>query len=353
MMETNKEKNSKFGVVGKLYHDSIKWLSSHKWPAFFLAHGGIHILLLIGCIIGAFFMYNEIQSYNKRTFRQFSFRIEGDTLHNYNLSHVSMHIVRATNNNDKKLGYIEGINYHFKYGERRDSISPLNTLVCNIKPYEGLNVDAIQKITLCFDDSTFFESIPPQKEGIKRPEDITNHETAKFGGDYYESKIKSSHYHAFTADDPIKEDKIAFTGPNITNNWEDNNPYLCCFYGIHAVPGSYNLDDNSIIIIQYNHYPYMEGPNSTGSQNDMFVEAPMTVESIYPQPTELTIENIIYRGKDVEKVFEQGGVYVTAVDPIKKANGDRMEFLWTVLIGTIIAFSLDIIVQLVIKWRKL
>lgn len=339
------------GMLKKYYQRSINWLSGHKWPAFILAHGGLHILVLLSCIVGAFFMYGEIQSYNKRSFRQFSFRIEGDTLKNFNLSHVSVHVVRATNVIDKKFGYIDGFNYHFKYGKKKDSNSYHKTLVCSVDPYKGMTVDAIQKITIVFDDSTIFESIPQNEEGVNK--NITQHRTAKFGGSYYESKIKSYHYHAFTVDDTIKEDEIRFIGPNITNNWEDKSPYLCSFYGIHAIPGSYDLDTNSVIRIQYNQYPYKEGPNSTHSENDMFIDAPMTIESVYPQPTELTLENIIYRGKDVEKVFEQGGIYVTAIDPVKKSRSDRMEFLWTVLIGTIIAFSLDIIVQLVIKWRKL
>lgn len=85
----------------------------------------------------------------------------------------------------------------------------------------------------------------------------------------------------------------------------------------------------------------------------MFKYPPTVIEKVIPEPTELTIENIIYRGKDIERVFEQGGVYMTAVDNIKKVHADRMEFLWTVLIGTIIAFALDIIIQLILKWRKL
>ena len=79
----------------------------------------------------------------------------------------------------------------------------------------------------------------------------------------------------------------------------------------------------------------------------------MVIESVFPTPTEITLENIIYDGKNVEKVFEQGGVYVTAVDPVKKAHANRMEFLWTVFIGVTLAFALDIIVQLILKWRKL
>ena len=52
-------------------------------------------------------------------------------------------------------------------------------------------------------------------------------------------------------------------------------------------------------------------------------------------------------------IFVISFIYVTAVDHVKEAKAIRMEFLWTVLIGTIIAFALDIAVHLIIKWRKL
>ena len=80
---------------------------------------------------------------------------------------------------------------------------------------------------------------------------------------------------------------------------------------------------------------------------------PIVIDNIIPKPTDMNLQYIQYKGKDVEKVFEQGGIYFTATDKLKQAKANRMEFLWTVLIGIIIAFALDIIVHLILKWRKL
>jgi len=345
---------SLFALIKKWYNGAIRFLVSMKCVAYFLAHGGFHMVIMALCFILSYCIYQKIQTYNHQDFRQFSFRIEGDTLNNYKLSHISIHHTKANPSKNDVVNYVEGFICHFKYGIRKDSLKELNTLVCNVKPYEGLIVDAIQKITLTFDDSVYFDNVSEDKEGIKTPDAITPHNTGKFGGDYHENKCKSYHYCAFTKEDTIKEDQIGFHGPNITNNWEGDNPYFACFYGFHALPGTYDLDDNSVIMITYNKYPYKEqGLYWSGSKDDMFLEAPMSIESIYPQPTELTLQNIVYRGKDVEKVFEQGGIYVTAVDPLRKAEADKRVFGLTVLIGILLAFALDIFVQLVIKWRKL
>ena len=46
-------------------------------------------------------------------------------------------------------------------------------------------------------------------------------------------------------------------------------------------------------------------------------------------------------------------VYISGVDPEKKEIVEKQNLRSTVLLGTIIAFMLDIIVRLIIKWRKL
>ncbi len=330
-----------------IYKKSVAYLAKHKLPAFILSHGGLHILVLLLCIIGAVFMYGEVQKYNKRTFRQFSFRIEGDTLENYLLTHFDMSIRRLQDSS----GY-DAIDYKFQYGRKKDVSQPLNTLVCNVIPHSGKIVDAIQQITVTVDDYTVFDK-ETMHIGATSFSEESPANTAKVCYNYLINKVTAFHFDVFTSGDNIKKSLYTIKIPYLTNDWDSDNPYLCCFYGVHAIPWSFDLDSTSTLTIPYNEYPYKVSGNYVSEKNDMFENAPMTIEMVLPRPTEMTLEKIIYKGKDIEKVFEQGGVYVSAVDPVKKAKANRMEFLWTVLIGTIIAFALDIMVQLVIKWRKL
>lgn len=351
-METGNElkKTSRQNGFVKCYKWVISVLVRNKQIAFFLSHGGLHFLALIVCIIGAIFMYNAIQGYNQRTIRQFTMRIEGDTLNNYFLSHISLHHILKVDS-DKGRSTFESINYHFKYGRRK--AAKLKTSPYEIGPYGDCDVDVIQKVSFYIEDSSLVVSIPESDTGWTSPETRDKHHTSKIEGVDYHNKLYTTYYHYFTVDDTIKEDDFEYLEPNMINKWDDKNPYFSSFIGIHAVKGSYDLDSTSRIMIQYNFYPYKEGANSYKLDNDFFAEAPMTIEGVLPVPSEITLENIIYKGKDVEKVFEQGGIYITAVDPVKKAQADKMEFLLTVLLGTICAFALDIIVQLILKWRKL
>ena len=332
-----------------LYKNSLHFLALHKLPAFVLSHGGLHIVVLLFCIICAFFMYGEVQKYNKRTFRQLSFRIEGDTLKNYEINHIDMKIFRAKTDSVSN----DVFSYKFQYRERIDSSRMLNTLLFNAGPYKGKKIDLVQKITVTVDDSTLIKNNIKNGEDVRKPGQLTPNNTAKYKANYIVNNFTSFNFMAFTADDHVKKDLYGFAAPNIANDWDSDNPYLCCFYGVHAIAGTYDLDENSVLEIQYNDYPYKVGQKFIGKENDMFNEDPMTIETVLPKPTEMTLEKISYKGKDIEKVFEQGGIYVTAVDHVKEAKAIRMEFLWTVLIGTIIAFALDIAVHLIIKWRKL
>ena len=106
-----------------------------------------------------------------------------------------------------------------------------------------------------------------------------------------------------------------------------------------------DLIAGSKIKIKFNDY--VNDPTSDG-----FVK-PLIVEKVVPQPTINGINEIIYEGKELDKVIKQGGIYVSGVDPEKKEIVEKENFRSSVLLGTIIAFMLDIIVRLLIKWRKL
>lgn len=333
-------------MIKKLYRYIINVLSKHKLPALLLSHGGLHLIVLLICIVAAIFMYGEIDRYNQRVLRQFTFRIDSDTMENYKLSHLELYVFRDTVDTLK-----DDIRYMFQLGYK-DS-SNYKTEVSNTDPYKGYKIDAVHKVTIVSEDTIIKNWETKGQIYIKDLGKYSPDNTAKFGKDVPLSEKKTTSYWWFTQDDEIKKDNLEFSLKNLTNNWQGDNPYFCCYYGFHAIRNTYNLDENSTIAILYNPFSHDNHSKNMNSHNDMYVRAPMTVDDVYPKPTYMDLNVLIYKGRDVENVLDQGGVYLSAVDPEKKNHADRMEMLWTVLLGTIIAFSLDIIVQLIIKWRKL
>lgn len=337
------------------YRKTIEYLRKHKLLALFLSHGGLHLIVLLLCIVGAFIMYNEVQSYNSKTLRQFSFKIEGDSLNNYDLSHLTFFISRGASNSDSIKTNSELLWSFLIYNKKKEK---KDTSLVAIAEYEGhpneqYNLDAITKVSFTaekniWNNETLIDQKNVHSEG--------NYEFCSFLHRHIDTVSENSVLYTshFEIGRP-KQDMYVFAIPNMSKDWDSKNAYLHCFYGIHAPKGTYNLDESSKISIQYNKYPYDENSHNHSHKgtNGIFPYPPIVIDNILPKPTEINLEEITYIGKDIEKVFKQGGIYFTATDQLKKAKANKMEFLWTVLIGTIVAFSLDIIIQLVIKWRKL
>lgn len=76
-------------------------------------------------------------------------------------------------------------------------------------------------------------------------------------------------------------------------------------------------------------------------------------KTIQPTPSKIGLESIEYN--DIETINEilKSGIYIAAEDVEKARNANKLSFLYSVLLGTIIAFMLDILIQLILKWRKL
>ena len=127
-------------------------------------------------------------------------------------------------------------------------------------------------------------------------------------------------------------------------DWNEMNPYFSFWIGI-VMMDEVNLNDRSIIKIKYNKVEKENAQNG--------IERPLVLDKIMPEPTSKSMTEIVYRGKELDEVIRQRGIYISGQDPLKKASAEKMNVFYTVLVGTIIAFILDIIVNLVIKWRKL
>lgn len=56
---------------------------------------------------------------------------------------------------------------------------------------------------------------------------------------------------------------------------------------------------------------------------------------------------------DIKDIINGGGVYILAEDINKKTKTDRDIFFYSIMLGAAIAFLLDVLVNLVIKWRNL
>ena len=80
---------------------------------------------------------------------------------------------------------------------------------------------------------------------------------------------------------------------------------------------------------------------------------PISFKTIQPTPSKIGLDYIVY--DDVETINEilHSGIYVAAEDVDGARKVSKLSFIYSVLLGTLIAFMLDILIHLILKWRKL
>lgn len=316
--------------IEKVYKWSLSVLSKHKLLALVLSHGGIHIIVMVLCILGIILLYNEIMSYNVAKFNQIVYTFYGDSLKNYKLNYLSFKkdiAPRPANTYNK--GDIE-----IDYGFKRDSIVKNNKNVIvefEGKAYECDLASKIEYYSINEREDTIYNKKQKQKikkRYIEEYNKISNHHKI-----YYSYSPLSDSVHIFSrrtdANDPLKE-------------WASINPYHCMWIGLYFKCKP-ELNNSSNIRIVYNKI----------SESSQGIRQPITLDNVYPQPTSITITDIVYSGKELETVIKQGGIYITGLDPERKREVDKIGVIYSVLIGTIAAFMLDVIVHLIIKWKNL
>ena len=80
---------------------------------------------------------------------------------------------------------------------------------------------------------------------------------------------------------------------------------------------------------------------------------PVNILQVFPEPTYQSPSCIIYKGEDLERAIKNNGFTFLGEDLSIKQDSDKKIFLWTVLFGTAIAVTIDILVNLIIKWRNI
>lgn len=84
------------------------------------------------------------------------------------------------------------------------------------------------------------------------------------------------------------------------------------------------------------------------------VNSPYAIASIHPTPNQISPDIIGYIGNEsVREVLDNGGVYMQLYDIKAKAKAEKSLLWGSVLIGLLFGILLDIIVELLHKWKKL
>lgn len=318
-----------------LYDKIVKLLSLHKGIPNFLAHGGLHliILLFLSCIVIQMIIYLK-RSY-VASFNQIVYSFYGDTLNNYKLNYLAFDkdMTRRPDNTYNQNDII------LSYGFVKDSVETNRMIPLNfIKSYKDtadlvsvvkyLTVNGIPDTLLNLPKNKY--SFVLQTNQLISTEKVTNHERY-----YYSLSTLRDSMHIFHRITNAKDHLV---------DWGSLNPYFSFWIGINIV-NNVELNRKSFIRIRVN--------NTIGEDSEDGIQEPLVLDRIIPEPTTSNINEIVFKGEELKSVIKQKGIYISGIDPIKKEEQERKNLYVTVYLGTIIAFMLDIIVHLVLKWINL
>ena len=330
----------KKNIIVSLYNRIIHVLATHKQPAYFFSHGGIHLMVLLLCIVLSLLLYHKIQGLNEIQFNQMLFNIKGDSLNNYEISHL--YIEKDMTDRPSNYYKFKDITVNIGFRPNKEGSHSF------VKPFEAYE-DSFDLVTIIDVTHKNQEKDRPDKRKYKEwPIRLKDGRLKRLMTISHPS-MKVRHFHGYSTNaDSTHYFLWLNAGKNLLKNWDNENPYYCFWIGLD-LPPKYHLDNSSKIVIRFNHVSSLQTRNRHNG-----IVRPKTVGEIYPQPSYLSLDSIIYIGHEkIKEVADHGGIYVTGVDPVKKEAADKKILLLTVLIGTIFAFVLDIIIQLILKWRKL
>ena len=297
----------------KPYIKTREYLATHKKLPIFLSHGGLHLVVLILLLVIIGFLGYKIIRMSVKNFAVIDTAIEFvDDMdkNDYPLRHFVMSI-KADSIKDKNHVYIKA--------DFRDSNH-------SFKEYCDLSDKSIYWI--------WSNQYPNTPFVIYRYKGTSV--TKGFEGDIITDNIDNGFKVTF-------KKYILFEGGNLTTGGNmlgenNDNPYYSAL--IRFSQTNVNLDSLSSITIDL---------SKAKSINTVIV-----FDKIYPEPSKIELNKFVYEGKDkVEQILKNGEIFFEAKDAVKAYRADKYYLLFSVLIGTLIAFCFDIIIKLIYKWRAI
>lgn len=291
-------------MKNKYYDRVTKYLAAHKKLTVFLSHGGLHLVVLLVLVVTSFFLARSVYRSTIRNYVVLDMAIGcGGDCDSLMMTDLSIRVrPRGVNGNGD---YSHGV-----------TVSPTITDLSDSSVVVDRRVNVSYRFSFPLGGYKY-------RSDFNSPHDSVTVTRAKDGLD-----ISMPAYWAGAVESTC----------NLFGNAKDS-PFYTLRWRIDALPC--DLGERSEITVLL---------DSVGGSS----VSPITFDKIYPTPDVVGISSFAYRGKaSVERVLREGGIYVEATDALRSIKSDRYELVYTVLLGTIIAFCLDIIIKLIYKWRNL
>lgn len=325
----------------KLYIKSRQYLASHKRLALFLSHGGLHIALLVLLLVGVVLMANDLRVSSKNVPVILDFEL-GDSTVKSKLTNFWLMVDVGKNDNT-----CTAYSAHAVFGDKW-----FETAAPPFMPY----------IKVRMNSGAYHKSFHiKDKDGadlqLKGDFGIRKFEVNQEFADSMVIDSSDLSRTLFSWNSDLSNNRISAAGSVKNESWK-NNPYYSLYIRFHYNPKEIDghILPMSTDSLNLNKAEPFETQIKIRFEMDKFeMNQPRMVayKSIQPSPSKVGLDYIVYDDPTQIRDILNNGIYIEAEDVALARKAERHAFLFSVLLGTLIAFMLDVIVNLILKWRRL
>lgn len=334
----------------KIYIFFRSYLKNHGKIAFMLSHGLIHMILVVFLIIVCVYLYTIIQSMNTPFFKQLSIQVAEHTGNSrVEALRIALNLKGNPSNFMRNGSYAKiWARLSEPDGEQKVEWPEDDSIKDSCNCHGSIFMRALTGdlgTTLAFSEGKPFYGMTEHGKDTFAVA-ITKRLDDWLGQEWFFSEKLPEYKAVHKGVDRFMW--VDYTGSSLFKDKEDVSPYYNFWISIVCDlvenPADMNkVHPDSAIMIEY------ADRDSTG-----LIYNPIAVDKIIPEPSILKPNQLIYVGNEkIQEVLDNHGIYFMGVDLTEKNKAEKKIFLYTILIGTLLAFILDILVELVVKWKRL
>lgn len=360
----------------RIYIKVRNYLAKHPKPPLILSHGFLHFVVLLALLIVAIILYNSTKEMSTIEVSQINISYQ-ESLHNYEYSGIKGEFF--LNQIDTSWIQINTCMRPVFDAKRKDSVSAEPSIDPNYKFSSAVIDDETDWATKHYNlkkHRNYYSHgivvITSNECKLKRLGDKSDENIDWFYPNY--DAFNDTLYAEYFSTDTIHHNtkKITLIGDDLFKSGR-NSPVKALWIGISAYKSQYANSNNLEYIDPFErgrfdiYYGYEKITNSKQSRferrsallkgdklEQRTVERPFEIRTVIPEPDIITPFYISYNSAESQKrILQNGGIYLQVQDIDKQNEVDLRMMQYTILIGAIIAFMLDIIVNLILKWRRL
>ena len=371
-------------VIRLFYKKCHNFLADHKGLALFLSHGGLHLLVLVILIAISVIMVNKLNRLDNANTEIFKFELGnggiGNTVKGYELQNLKaeFEFYRGEDymNGEKFSRIYFDILTAYRPRIRRDSLLKNTNLlkhICNEDFQASISVQSLPSPrypgVMFYDTAVYFQKQDDKKiifNPYREERDSVKYELSgrvdkvqlfQYEDYSYKHKGKDVRWINYACDRKRTYDTDYI---KVSDSFSYGKPLESPYFSVYirfSERGAYsNFVETDTSYISYGaNYIKLSFPSRFSSiYLSPRILHPIAFKTIQPTPSKIGLDYIIYEDVDViNEIINGGGIYISAEDVDGARKVTKLSFIYSVLLGTIIAFMLDILIQLILKWRKL